>query len=273
MQEYNYFKQTGNPEIHAAVVGICKIDWISAFYNTKISQAVDQMKNYEFDILPIENKNGEITHYFGTSTWRKYTRDNISRFEIQSEHLLYYLTNIQDVIRMMYLQKTNFYFLSNHISVIGLITISNLNCKQVLLYYYSLIVNLERTFAKFLHMYLSVDEIVNSLQLVGEEKQILSALETVNRYKSDCVKGLDCSIIEYMYLSDLFILASHHQLYLKLGYKNNKEFEKWSGKLKGLRNIVAHPNKTLITGPDSLVNLWQSDLKIEELVGRLPMNP
>jgi len=86
---------------------------------------------------------------------------------------------------------------------------------------------------------------------------------------TDALKGMDGSIIEYLYLSDLFILAYEHHLFKLLGYKNKEEFEKGAGKLRHLRNAISHPNKSLVKGPESLNDLWKSAQKITELSERL----
>lgn len=269
MQEYYYFKQSGTPEIHAAIVGISKEDWICAQANEQSADAHQKMAQYGFDILPRVNKDGTINTYYYTEVWGKYSEQNIKWSKIKPEDCLYYLTHIKDVIRLMYENERNFYFLANYSTVFGLITISNLNCKQVALYYYNLICSLERELGKFVHNNLESNQILHSLESLGREKNISSALDTVKRFREDYTKGLDGSIIEYLYLSDLFLLISVHQLYKKLDYKNNEAFEKGSGKLKSLRNTIAHPNKSLVKSRETLNDLWKAFMKIEELENRI----
>ena len=272
MQEYQYFKQTGNPEIHAALVGISKQDWICAKPHENTRDAIQIMGQYQFDILPKLNKGAVINSYYYTDQWGKYCKENIKTNIIEPADTIYYLTNIKDVIRMMFESSRNFYFLTNLSEVVGLITISNLNCKHISLYYYNLINSLERKLGKFVHQQLDTVKILGSLQKVGVEKNIQSSLDTVSRFKEDALKGMDGSIIEYLYLSDLFILISEHKLFRLLGYKKQDEFEKDSGKLKQIRNAIAHPNKSLVKGPESLNDLWKSLVKINELDERLDIN-
>ncbi|QNA44292.1 hypothetical protein [Lacibacter sediminis] len=269
MQEYQYFKQSGNPEVHAALVGISKQDWICVRFRENTNDAISTMSKYQFDILPKMNKDSSIDSYYRTVEWGKYSAENILLKKIESADKLYYLTNIRDVIRLMFESKRNFFFLTNHSEIVGLISISNLNCKHVALYYFNLINTLERRMGKFIHQHLATETILGSLQKLGEEKQIPSALDTVKRYKGDALKGLDGSIIEYLYLSDLFLLACEHHLYKLLGYKKQQDFDKRSGLLRGLRNAIAHPNKSLVKGPLSLNDLWKSSVKINELDERL----
>lgn len=272
MQEYQYFKQTGNPEIHAALVGISKQDCICAKPHGNTRDAIEIMGLYQFDILPKLNKGDVIDSYYYTLQWGKYRKENIKTSLIEPSDTIYYLTNIKDVIRMMFESSRNFYFLTNLSEVIGLITISNLNCKHISFYYYNLINSLERKLGKFVHQELDTIKILDSLKKVGVEKNIQSSLDTVSRYKEDAVKGMDGSIIEYLYLSDLFILISELKLFKLLGYKKQDEFEKDSGKLKQIRNAIAHPNKSLVKEPESLNDLWKSLVKINELDERLDIN-
>ena len=269
MQEYQYFKQSGNPEIHAAIVGISKEDWISAKFNEGSQDAAYIMSKYQFDILPKVNKDGKVDTFYHTKSWGVYSKENINIKKIELTDKIYYLTNIKDVIRQLYENGRNYFFLTNLSEVVGLITISNLNCKHISLYYYNLMNTLERKLGKFIHQKLTTESILQCLEKIGKDRDIPSALDTVRRFKDDANKGLDGSIIEYLYLSDLFILASEHHLYRLLGYKNHEEFEKGAGKLKQLRNAISHPNKSLVKGPESLNNLWKSAIKIDELDERL----
>jgi len=269
MQEYNYFKQTGTPEIHAAIAGISKEEWVFAEPQETRLDAFLKMMDNGFDILPKVNRDGTINTYFYTSEWGKYSESDIKWSKIKQEDCLYYLTHIKDIIRLMSENSRNFYFLTNHSDIIGLITISNLNCKQVAIYYYNLLCSLERSLGHFIRKRLTPTEILDSLEKLGNEIDIPSALDTVKRYKHDASIGTDASIIEYLYLSDVFLLISRHKLYKDLGYKNQEGFEKGSGKLRELRNMIAHPNKSLVKGPQTLPDLWKSSMKIEELEERL----
>lgn len=94
----------------------------------------------------------------------------------------------------------------------------------------------------------------------------------MRRFKEDASKGLDGNIIEYLYLSDLFLLITEHKLYKVLGYKNQDAFEKGSGKLKSIRNAIAHPNKSLVKSHDTLCDLWTAIVKIEELKSCLALS-
>ena len=265
MNEYYYFKQTGTPEIHAAIVGISKEDWVCALAQEKLPDVYQKMAANGFDILPKVNRNGNVHSYYCTKSWGRYAEDGIELKNIQPEDSLYYTTNIKDVIRLMYEQGRNYFFLANYTDVIGLITISNLNCKQVALYYYNLVCSLEKALGMFVRGCLDRDQILHSLEKLGREKNKRSALDTVKRFNADFSKGLDGSIIEYLYLSDLFLLISHHQMYKRLGYKTQDLFLRDTDKLNTLRNSIAHPNKSLVKSRETLNDLWKAFIKIEEL--------
>lgn len=269
MQEYQYFKKSGNPEINAALVGISKEDWLCARPGTTKVDAIKIMEQYQFDILPQINKSNIVKSYYFTIRWGVYNDNNILCKPIEEADKIYYLTNIVDVIRLMYENKRNFYFLTNHSEIVGLITISNLNCKNVSLYYYNLINTIERKLGHFVRKYLDTASIIESLQKIGKRKSTTYALDSITRFVEDSQKGLDGSIIEYLYLSELFLLIIEHKLYKKLDYKNQNAFEENSGKLRQLRNTISHPNKSLIKNTQSLNDLWYSSLKIKELDEKL----
>ncbi|ANE50638.1 hypothetical protein [Flavisolibacter tropicus] len=269
MMEYHYFSQGSTPEIHAAIVGISQKEWICTQSNETLSDAYEKMVEYGFDILPKINKDGTVNTFYHTEEWGKYSVQDIKWSRIKQEDCLYYLTHIKDVIRLMSDNDRDFYFLTNHSTVIGLITIGNLNCKHVAIYYYNLICSLERELGKFVCDSLETSQILDSLELWGKEKDIPSALDSARRFKEDAKKGMDSSIIEYLYLSDLFLLISELQLYKKLGYKTKETFERSSGKLKALRNGIAHPNKSLVKSRGALNDLWKATVKIEELENAL----
>jgi hypothetical protein len=53
------------------------------------------------------------------------------------------MTPLKDMIQKFVVESRNFYFLDNEDSVVGLISIANLNCRQVKVYLYSLLSELE----------------------------------------------------------------------------------------------------------------------------------
>lgn len=267
MKEYQYFKQSSDPDIYAALPGISKRDWIEAKPGEPIESAANVMKKFQFDVLPLANKKGQYKGYFHTVEWGKYNEGNIRSDRIKAEDKLYYLAHIKDVIRSFFIEKRNFYFLSNRSEIIGLITIGNLNCKHVSLYYYNLISTLERNLAKFIldSDGIGKDVILNCLETVADNNNIEATKNSIKRYKDDNRKGVDGNIIEYLYLTDLFLLIEHLELYKRMGFNKKEEFNKNLGRLKKLRNVVSHSNRSLITGPNSIHDLWQATQKISDL--------
>jgi hypothetical protein len=269
MREYNYFKQTTSPNIHAALVGTSKIEWKSVGYNDSIDRAFSIMKENEFDVIPRLDKDNGCSKYIITKQWGKYNRDEIEEKQIGENDCIYYLTQLSDVIKLLNNRNQKFFFLTNHTEVIGLISISNLSCKHVYLYFYNKISLLERNLGVFIKKYMTADQVIDFLNIFGEKDEIPSALDTVRRYKEDSKAGLDSDIIEYLYLSDIFLLIKENKLYNYLEYKDSGIFEKQSGKLNRLRATIAHPNQSLIRERQSLEDVWKVINKIEELNEKL----
>jgi hypothetical protein len=61
--------------------------------------------------------------------------------------------------------------------------------------------------------------------------------------------------VEYLYLSDLIKVICKCGLFDQLGYQSGKKFDDAFGPLVSLRDIVAHPTRSLITDPKSCKKL------------------
>lgn len=269
MREYQYFKQSSDPDISAALVGISRIDWIYNEPGESKRDAVRKMRTGEFDVLPVMNKNRAYVSYFHTAEWGRYDEQNIGSSRISGDDHIYYLTHIKDVIRSFHTENRNFFFLTNRIEVIGLITIGNLNCKHVSLYYFNLLSNLERRLAQFIKAKLERDEILTNLEKIAVQRKIETTLKAIESFRADNKIGMDSNIIEYLYLSDLFLLIEEKNLFELLGYGNKEDVVQHTGKLKKLRNSIAHPTRSLVSSRESISELWQASEKIEDLDVRL----
>ena len=93
--------------------------------------------------------------------------------------------------------------------------------------------------------------------------------DSLKRYQQDLGNNTHLSFVEYLYFSQLILLFKKFKLYEKLGYKNRSEFENNMSKLKDIRNIVAHPIRSLVTDRESLTSLWKGIEKINELNAKL----
>jgi CBS domain-containing protein len=144
MKELSYFKAEGNPDIFIAQAGVHKTDWITASPDESIESIVHKMSANRYDILPIIDNVGRCQTFYRTIEWARFDEENIELANIEPEDRLYYLTDIDDAIKRFAATGRKFYFLDNLTDVVGLVTISDLNCKQIYLYLYSLVSLFER---------------------------------------------------------------------------------------------------------------------------------
>ena len=270
MEELRYFRQKSDPQIHAALIGINKMDWVHATHQHTIHEIAAIMFEYGFDVLPQKNKEGGYLQYYTTIKWGEYSKENLRWDKIDMSHSIYYLTNLRDVFKQFHSKGQNYFFLSNHSEAIGLVTIGNLNCKHVYLYFYNLINQLEDKLARLLISEISRDEILELLKTYANSVNIKSiSNNTLQRFNNDCITGVDADILEYMYLSEIFQIYRDKKLFKKLGYSNENKFCLNNSKIKEIRNIVSHPNKSLIKDLTSVDTVWTALLKIEDLISRI----
>jgi len=270
MEELHYFKQKSDPQIHAALIGINKMDWVHATHQHSIEEIAAIMLENGFDVLPQKNKGGDYLQYYTTVKWGEYSKENLRWDKIDMSHSIYYLTSLRDVFKQFHSKGQNYFFLSNHSEAIGLVTIGNLNCKHVYLYFYNLINQLEDKLARLLISEISRDEILELLKTYANSVNIKSiSNNTLQRFNNDCITGVDADILEYMYLSEIFQIYLDKKLFKKLGYSNENKFCLNNSRIKEIRNIVSHPNKSLIKDLTSVDTVWTALLKIEDLISRI----
>lgn len=263
MKEISYFKDPGNPTINVALAGINRMDWIYADHYELELASIRKMSECRFDVLPIRNGDGNISHCYRTTTWGNYEPTNIIRYEIVQADKLYYLTNIHDAIRRFSITNRKYFFLDNQSDIVGLITIGNLNCKHVYLYLYNLIVQVEQALGRFIYASGLTDK---ELYLQFKERtESKNAQEAIQRYDADDDKGLDYNFLEYLYLTDLCYIFKKYDLVDQLSITKRK-FEDIIGNINAVRTVVAHPNKSLIRNDESIHDLYQLIEEIDYLL-------
>src|SRR5262249_31318409 len=94
-------------------------------------RAAEIMKASRFDTLPVESEKG-IKEYFQTDIWNDYS--SIARRAVTHRGVIPYKTPLRNVIQGFASEARNFYFLRNERRIVGLISIANLNCRQVKVY-------------------------------------------------------------------------------------------------------------------------------------------
>lgn len=266
MIEDFYFLDDGSVKITAASVGISRQRWVcinEEEINSK--KHIDLMTNNKFDHLPILSENGLITEFFRTKEPNNFSK--IERVKIHFDDIIPLDTNIREVIER-FSEERRFYFLSYQKKISGLITIGNLNCKQVQVYIFSLICELERDLGNFINSNLSPQEIINWLlkkEKIDNEhckyKRILEEFERLTEL------DLENQITEHFFLVDFFCIIKDFGLNAILEYSNSKWLELSS--INELRNRIAHPTRSLLDNENTIERLKNRLKRAEELLFRL----
>lgn len=267
MTEDIFYQDEGQFKITAASVGVSKLRWKSIKHNEIISNLhIELMEKNRFDHLPVEEVDGSVIKFFKTAVPNKY--DKIDELKININDIIALDTNIRDVIEKFATQNRTFFFLRYQKTISGLITLGNLNCKQVQIYIFSLVCELERELGDFLNHFLSEKDITEWLNRkikanIQNEKYKNILLSYANLIDSD----LENNLTEHLFFVDLFKIINDTNLYLQLDY-SKLEWEKMKS-VNELRNRIAHPTRSLIDADNTIFKLHERISKIEDLTFRL----
>lgn len=262
----HFFQHSQRPDVFAATIGQSRNRWVSVSSRFKTHEVKQLMQNQRYDIMPIIEKDGALNRYFKTEIWGNYAE--IGRKKITPEDTLYYLTHIRDVIHMMAEQDRKYFFLRNEDRILGLMTISNLNARPVYLYLYHTLLLLETEMGEWLQQLLGEKQLIDLLKELPGGNEVHGGYQ---QYKEDRESGIESEILEYLFLGDMFEIIRRKNLFQELKYHSLERFEQHLQKLRQMRNTVAHPNRSLVHGAESLKELWQSLRKLEELLDRVPV--
>ena len=221
------------------------------------------MSDHRFDILPILATDG-VREYFHTKVWDDYS--TVNRERITHRDVISFATPLRDVIQGFALKSRHFYFLGNERRIVGLISVANLNCRQVRVYLFSLLSELELELGKLISDRCEDSELLD-LTFGTDPKPKYEGVK--QRYNSDKAKGIDVPFVEYLYLSDMIKVIRKKKLYDQLGYQSAGKFEDAFGSLVELRDAVAHPTRSLIVDSASCNKLWERIDRIEEALFHL----
>ncbi len=267
--ESGRFLREGVVEIDAAVVGISSNRWISLSKREADTNAATLiMKSNRFDVLPISDDDG-VKEYFYTERWDDYS--SVVRGRISHKDVVPFTTPLRDVIKGFALDSRRFYFLSDERRIVGLISVANLNCRQVKVYLFSLLCELEIGMGNLISRHCSEPELL-SMTFGGSDvaqggKEVKPKhVEVKRRFEADKDKGLEVPFVEYLYLTDMKSIVKKKRLFERLGYQSSNKFQSDLSPLIDLRHAVAHPTRSLVDGSRSFVQLWAEIDRIEELL-------
>ena len=264
MREKELFKKSINIDITVATIGISSENWYCTNPGMKMEDIRTTMLQKNYDVVPIINKHKVFNSYFTISK-----PDNLKLLvnEITQDDRMYYLTHVRDAVWRMNKTKKTYFFLSNghdENDIVGLLSLSNFNCREFYVYLFSLISYIEREFAGLIDSDKTKGfQILERMSQTEEQKGQLRSI--VDRYN----EGIENDYKEYLYLQQLILLIKGESNYEKLKYKNSRDFESGSAQLKNLRNNIAHPVKSIVRNLNDLNKLDSGINKLYEFKVRL----
>lgn len=261
MAEDPRFLREAIVDVDAAVVGIGSAAWVHLTNEEASVEAARRlMQKHRFDILPIVSPAG-VREYFRTHRWNDYSE--IHRSQVSHRDLLPLLTPVREVIRGFAQEHRTFYFLAQDRRIKGLVSIPNLNCRQVTVWLFSLVAELEAELAEFVARRVGENTLLIEDFPAGQSGRVS---EIRQRYDGDRAKGVDAPLVEYLYLSDLVNVVSRRKLFRPLGYGSRGKFESLCAPILELRNAAAHPVRSIVTTEHGCVQLWATLQNIEEVL-------
>jgi hypothetical protein len=264
MIEEIFYLDEGHINITAASVGISGRRWTCINATTIERDSYKSlMKDNRFDILPIIAEDGTTSEFFKTDKPNNY--DSISRQIITYKDVLPLDTSVRDIIKGFVTDNRTFYFLTYHSRITGLITLGNLNCRQVQIYIFGLICELEKRLTDFIEDNLSKEQLE---KFMNEKTAKNDKLKEIWEHYQELVQSdLENKLIEHLYLIDFFTIIEHFGLNTKLGYSKSKWRELTT--INDLRHLVAHPTRSLLDKNNDVNKLWRRIGRIEDLSFRL----
>jgi hypothetical protein len=224
------------------------------------------MKRERFDHLPITSENGQVFEYFKTESPNNF--DNVQKHSITYLDIIPLDTDIREVIRKFYTLNRTYFFLTFQKRITGLITIGNLNCRQVQVYLFSLICDLERELGDFVNREMKNEEVIRYVEQKkkNETKEEKYSKILIN-YKRLVSLDLENKMTEHFFFIDFFNIISDFNLCGKLGF-SKKGWKDYSS-INEIRIRVAHPTKSLLDKENNIDKLARRLDKIDDLLFRL----
>lgn len=254
------FLRTISVEVDAAMIGIGRSRWVGIKPEEASTQkAIAMMKQGRFDVLPIDPGDSyPIYDYFSTSQPHCWITETVKKHSLNHSDVISAQTPIIDLIEKLVREHRSFFFLTYANKIAGLVSLVNLNSREVRVYLYSLICEFETRLIRLLKKsQLSEDLILAEMKPSAKDS-----------YHQDKDSGYDNEITEYLYLSDLLEIIRKNDLYKTMGYSGTNQFKKLNS-LNELRNQIMHPQRSLVNNEASLQQLWHRIDRLQDVLFRL----
>ena len=221
-----HYLDEGHLKITAASVGISCSRWTHIHEkDIKDNNYQKMMKQNRFDILPIVSNNNQTYEYFKTDLPNNY--QNISRLIINHQDVIPLDTDIRQVIKGFLSEERVFYFLTYQNKINGLITIGNLNCRQVQVYLFAKICDLERTLSDFINDHIGQNQVMQYLQETAKTNDRIKVI--LDSYQNLVQYDLENNISEHLFLIHFFDIIKNFNFNKALGYSkgpgNNRSYD------------------------------------------------
>lgn len=263
MIEDIFYLDEGQIKITAASVGIGSSRW-TCINESDIDDTNYQslMRENRFDILPIISNN-TANEFFKTIEANIF--EKIQRQKIDYRDVLPLDTSIREIIKGFVVEERSFYFLKYQSKISGLITLGNLNCRQVQVYIFGLICELERKLGNFIDENLDKKQVEDFICEKSNSNEKLK--EIWEHYQSLVEIDLENNLLEHLFLIDFFSIIGHFKLNKKLNY--SKTSWKELSSINELRHQIAHPTRSLLDKKNTVDRLWKRICRVEELTFRI----
>lgn len=254
-------------DVDAAVVGISRSRWAALTPDdaADLDRARAVMHENGFDVMPVEDADGEVRSYVTTATWGDFGRP-VERRDIGPQDIISQRTPLEEVVRGFAEDARDFYFLSSYGRLTGLVTVVNLNCRQARVFLYGLICEFETALGDLIRGAITAGHLT--------AETILSDLsdgrsDVRDGFAEAQAGGVEPDITEFLYLTDLTRIVRLHDLYGPLGCADRPAFKKAFSHLNETRKRVAHPTRALIGSRGAVATLWTDVQAVERALSHL----
>ncbi|OGX83200.1 DUF3293 domain-containing protein [Hymenobacter glacialis] len=242
------------PQVTAAMLGISRRDWVAGEAGQAAEQAQEKMRAYRFDVLPVQEADGQVAGYFRTRKVGDFNQLPEWCTIDEAADCLPYKTGLLPLLKQL-ADKRNadrapFYFLTSSEpegpqEIVGMVADVNLNSRAVFQYGYAALTELEMELSDLIGAAFPeenrLQQALDNLAQAGfAQKSIERSLQS---FANDSKREQQNTLREYLNLRSMLALVEHTGLYSWLGYAaaNAGEFSRKCNEILKVRNWVAHP--------------------------------
>ncbi|GAA4020325.1 hypothetical protein GCM10022408_37890 [Hymenobacter fastidiosus] len=244
----------GKPHVTAAMIGISCRHWTACEAGQTAEHALEKMRDYRFDVLPVQEPDGQVSGYFRTRKMGDFGQLPTWCGIDEQLDCLDYKTGIFPLLKQLADSRNKdrapFYFLTAPGSqgppeIVGMVSDINLNSRAVFQYGYAALTELEMELSELIGAAFPEEKrLRQALDYLAQrgiaQQSIESSLQSFTNDSSDEHQN---TLREYLTLRGMLALVEHTGLYSWLGYSatNAAEFGRKRTEILSVRNWIAHP--------------------------------